>query len=870
MKYICPLFLLICSILSLYFALRIIFSEDRKDTDKLLSALMCIGSFIWSTGFGALLIQTSPERAYYCRAFGMSGVFLYLITAQILICHLSGIPRGWSFLFDGLSLLGIPVYFLTIDRSQSVYFLTSMGMSYSFRPGFANNIYMAYSVMLALFMLTISIYMIHFSSVRRIRLIGKRCIIMIVLMMLGTVLDTLLPLIGLPAIPGSTLTQFGGMTVLYIAVQISGRSKINVKNTSEFIYYSISTPILVFDGGYRLQIANDAAAEFLNINPSILSQKEISIPQLFDVDQDSAFLFPDSYKNLDSLCQRNGLYCSLNINKIKDSYDDIIGYIIIITDLTERMKNLQRLEEAKKEAEAANRSKSTFLANMSHEIRTPMNAIMGFSELILKMDIDSKVQEYVMDIKKSCQNLLAVINDILDISKLSSGKMELSCTNYYTGTLLQDVYHIIDVQARKKGLRFVMEVDPRTPHRLYGDKTHIRGILINVLNNAVKYTEKGSVTFTVRVLEQQEDTVKLAYIVADTGIGIKESAMPQLFESFARLDPQKTSDIEGTGLGLSIVNGYTQLMGGSVTVDSTYGEGSTFTVTLPQKIIDSKPVEWPPASAETSSSLNTGEMKITDTRVLVTDDNQINLKVISNTLEYYGFQVDTAASGMNAVALCRQTEYDLIFMDQMMPGMDGIETMHRIRTISPHYKAGGAGKIIALTANAFAGMRNELMAKGFDEYLGKPLNFRELERVIIRFVPEDKIVTGSAPAAPEPASSLSQLLEDINTDAGIQHCGGDRALYMEILHLLHDSAPDQMTELKTLWEAEDFKSFTIQIHSVKGQLMNIGHASLSETARKLEYASREGNREYINTYLEPFIKKYQKLMLQLEAAFAAS
>lgn len=869
MKYICPLFLLICSILSLYFALRILFSEDRRDVDKRLSAYLCFGSCIWSTGFGALIIQTSPETAYRCRSFGMIGVFVYLITAQILVCHLSGISKGRAFLFNGLSLLGIPVYFLTIDRSQSVYFMTSIGMSYSFRPGFANNIYMAYSIMIALFMLGISIYMIRFSKVKRVQIIGQRCILMIVLMMLGTILDTVFPLIGLPAIPGSTLTQFGGMTVLFIAVQISGRSKINVKNMSEFIYYSIATPILVFDTGYRLQIANDAAADFLDINPSILPQKAISIPQLFDVNENSVFTFPGSCQNIDSMCQRNHLYCSLVINKIQDRYHDIIGYIIIITDLTERMKTMQKLEEAKQEAESANRSKSAFLANMSHEIRTPMNAIMGFSELILKMDIDQKVREYVTDIKKSCQNLLAVINDILDISKLTSGKAELSCTNYYTGTLLQDVFHIIDIQACKKGLKFVMDIDPGTPHELYGDKTRIRGILINVLNNAVKYTEKGEVTFTVKVLEQSGDTVKLAYIISDTGIGIRESAIPHLFESFARLDPEKTKDIEGTGLGLAIVNGYVQLMGGDIKVDSTYGRGSTFTIILSHKIIDSKPMECLSASPQNNSSLNTREMKILNTRVLVTDDNQINLKVISNTLEYYGFQVDTASNGADAIAMCSQTEYDMVFMDQMMPGMDGIETMRRIRSISAHYATGGSGKIIVLTANAIAGMRKELMEKGFDEYLGKPLNFSELERVITQFIDTDKIVTGSLPVR-NAGSSLAELLPDINVDAGIQHCGGDYALYLEVLQLLHDSSPGQLTELKSLCEKRDFTSFTIQIHSIKGQLLNIGHASLAETARKLEYASREERYEYVDAQLESFIQKYEKLLIQLEAAFAAS
>lgn len=868
MKYICPVILFICSILAFYFALKIFWSRHRKDADSRLIAVMCIGSAIWSVGFGLLIVQSSPEMAYYCRAFGMTGVFLYLIAAQILVCHISRIPKGWRFVFDGLSLLGIPVYFLTIDRSQSVYFPSALGMTYSFRPGFANNMYTIYSLALSLCMLGISIYMIRFSKVRRLQSFGKRFILVIILMMLGTVLDTVFPLVGLPAIPGSTMTQFWGMVVLYISVYISNRSKITVENMSEFIYYSISTPILVFDADYRLQIANDAAADFLNINPSILPQKFISIPQLFQTDEDSVFDFEGSGMSLDTLCERNQLYCNLAVNKIQDRYADIIGYIIIVTDLSGRMKALQKLEEAKLEAESANRSKSTFLANMSHEIRTPMNAIMGFSELILKMDIDQKVREYVADIKSSCQNLLAVINDILDISKLDSGKMELSCANFYTCNLLQDAFHIIDIQARRKGLKFTMTVDPQTPHELYGDKTRIRGILINVLNNAVKYTVEGSVDFSVKVLEKSEDTVKLAYIIADTGIGIRESAKAHLFESFSRFDEKKNSDIEGTGLGLAIVNGYVHLMDGTIDVDSTYGKGSTFTITLSHKIIDSRPIERLSDCPQGSSGLNMGEMKIRDTRVLVTDDNQINLKVIKNTLEYYGFTADTASSGMEAVSLCSRTEYDLVFMDQMMPGMDGIEAMRNIRAISSHYASGGAGKIIVLTANAIAGMRAELMEKGFDEYLGKPVNFRELERIIIRFIPADRISADKKTASSDSAS-LTELLPNINVELGISHCGGDQSLYVEVLRLLYDSSPEQLAELKRLHDTRDFSSYTIHIHSIKGQLLNIGHTKLAESARELEYAAKEGRYDYIDGQTESFINDYRLLLTQLETAFEA-
>lgn len=866
MKYICPCFLYVCSTLSFYFALRILCSRTRKDIGSRLIALMCIGSGIWSVGFGAMILQSSPEAAYRCRAFGLIGTFIYLIMALFLVCYISKIPKGWTILFDGLSLLGIPVCVLITARSQSVYFPGPLGMTYSFVPGFANNMYTAYTVMLFLFITGISIYMIRFSSVKRLQFFGKSFLLMVLLMLVGSVLDTLLPFLGIPAIPGSTITQFWGLVLLLVAVRVNDRSKINVENMSQFIYYSISTPILVFDTDFRLQIANDAAAEFLNITPSALSQKAVFISQLFQVDRDTVFDFSGNSRNLDSLCKCNELYCSLSINKIQDRYQDIIGYIIVVTDLSERIKTMQKLEEAKSAAEAANRSKSSFLANMSHEIRTPMNAILGFSELILKMDIDTKVREYVADIKRSSQNLLAVINDILDISKLDSGKMELSCSNFHLCPLLQDAFHIIDIQARKKGLQFTMDVDPQAPRELYGDKTRIRGILINILNNAVKYTASGRVSFTVKVLEKDEKAVKMAYIISDTGIGITEAAREHLFESFTRFDEKANREIEGTGLGLSIVNGYVQLMGGNIDVDSVYGQGSTFTVTLTHQIIDGRPLEQLTVCSQETSSLNTDEIKVRDTSVLVTDDNQINLKVIKNTLEYYGFLVDTAASGADAVELCRRQKYDLIFMDQMMPGMDGVEAMQHIRCISEHYAAGGTGKIIVLTANAIAGMRKELMKKGFDEYLGKPVNFRELERIISQFVPADKIITASDQTKASD-SSPATLPPQLNVAEGMNHCGGDYGLYVDVLHMIHDSGPDQLDKLKALLERRDYDNYTVHIHSLKGQLLNIGHTSLSEAAKELEYASREGRYDYLDEHTPIFIQKYEELLTQLEAAF---
>lgn len=885
-KYICPIILFIFCVLAMVFACIILWSEERKDTENKLLSAFCFSSAIWSMGFGSLILQTDHEWAYYCRVIGMIGTIMYLITVQMLISYLSGIKKCWANLINGFACLGIFVYFLTVERNQTIFRLDVGGMTYSFKPGLFNTIYTAYSLIMAALMFAISLYMC-FSKVKRIRFFGKMFMLADVAMLIGTILDTVFPLLGFMAIPGSTLMQFFGVVVVYVAIRANNRSKITIANMSEFIYYSLAMPVLVFGADRRMKIANDAAAKFLGIPQNQITQKSISLDMLFDVKDDSVFTFEGTDRNTDTYCLHNQIFCNLAINKIQDRYNDIIGYIIIVTDLSERMKNMQRLEEAKQEAEAANRSKSAFLANMSHEIRTPMNAILGFSELVLKIDTSETVQEYVTDIKNSCLNLLAVINDILDISKIDSGKAELSCADYHMVSLLRDVYHIIDIQAKKKGLQFQMNADPRIPCELYGDKTRVRGILINLLNNAVKYTEKGSVLFDIRLVGMENKNVQLEFSITDTGIGLEESSMDHLFDSFARFDTERNTYIEGAGLGLSIVKRYVDMMGGTITVASIYGRGSTFTVNISQEVVDEMPINLTESIRKDSDTLNVGSMKIKDTHVLATDDNQINLKVIKNTLEYYGLTVDTASSGEEALNLCRQNEYDLVFMDQMMPHMDGIETMRRIRELSGWYTAGSTGKIVVLTANAIEGVKAELLDRGFDDYLSKPINYWELERVFRRFIPEDRFGSGigedgkqqtedmeqtmqekeksasEIAIAPTALPSLEDIFPQVNVSAGLELCNGDRDLYCDVLRMVYEVSPKQLTELADLWEKKDYQNYVVQIHSMKAQLLHIGYEHLAEKARALEMAGRESRFEYIEEHMDDFMDSYKEFLKQL-------
>lgn len=737
MKLLFPIIMYTNGVLAAYLMYRYLILKGKRYIEDKIFMIMCFGSAVWSIGFAALFMQEEPDKAFICRAIGMIGVFLYMISAQIFISHMADIPKIWKYVVNGFSLLGIILYFLMTRKGLVIFTPNIFGMSYQFVPGTIYNLYTVYTVVVSLNTLIIILYAMRTAKVKRLVVFARRLILLTIFMMVGIILDTIFPMFGLPAIPGSSVTQYWGMIGVYYAIRAISRSRINLNNMSQFIYYSIAAPVLVYDTKRRLQIINDAGVSFLRVERDDRELRNLWINRIFDVDPDEIFFTDSTNKEFDALCKKNKCYCSLAVNAISDAYGDVIGYIIIVGDLSERIRTMNELEEAKRQADAANSAKSAFLANMSHEIRTPMNAIVGFSELALSEELEPQVKEYIVDIRKASHNLLAIINDILDISKIESGKMELVCGEYYTKTLFNDVFLIMDSQAKKKGLEFKMTVSENMPKKMYGDKIRIRGILINLLNNAVKYTENGSVELKAEIIDRKKDVAVLKFCVKDTGIGIAKEDQEKLFESFSQVDKTVNYGKEGTGLGLAIVKGFVQMMNGEVSVESEYGKGSAFTVVIQQKILDASAMDKIYTNSnEVSEDYGMTDMKLENVRVLIVDDNMMNLKMAKRSMEHYGMTVDIAGSGKLAVDMCRQTHYRIVFMDQMMPVMDGVEAMKEIRKLDDYYAVGGEAKIVILTANTMSGMRTQMMQEGFDEFLGKPINFKQLERLLKRYIPE--------------------------------------------------------------------------------------------------------------------------------------
>ncbi len=414
----------------------------------------------------------------------------------------------------------------------------------------------------------------------------------------------------------------------------------------------------------------------------------------------------------------------------------------VLIDSTAHYQHLREVEREKQIADAANKAKTEFLASMSHEIRTPINAVLGMDEMILRESTEPVIKEYAMDIQASGRTLLTIINDILDLNKIESGKMEIVPVEYDTTNLLYDISNMTKYRAKDKELSFEMWVASNIPTRLFGDDVRIRQILMNLLTNAVKYTKKGTIWFRVSLMQDNNselgENVILHFEVEDTGVGIKPEDMDKLFSEFERIDIERHRNIEGTGLGMPITMKLLSLMNSELKVESEYGKGSVFSFDLMQKIVDSKPIGDFDSNIKklmTEQYVYTEELIAPDLRVLMVDDNDMNRKVFQALLKKTQIKIIDVGGGNEAIEVATKEHFDIIFMDHMMPGMDGVEAMKKIKAIKDGPCANTP--IIVLTANAVAGAKEKYMEDGFDGFLSKPIIYNELEGLIKNIISKE-------------------------------------------------------------------------------------------------------------------------------------
>lgn len=541
-----------------------------------------------------------------------------------------------------------------------------------------------------------------------------------------------------------------------------------------------------------------------------------------------------------------------------------------------------QIREAKDEAERANSAKSRFLANMSHEIRTPINTIMGMDEMIMRTNrfaaIDKYANEvtgYARSIHRAAEALLGLVNDILDLSKIESGKMNLVEQNYEIEELLRAVLVMIRVRADEKGLDFTINIDPTLPLQMYGDDGKIKQVVLNLLTNAVKYTPEGSFGLTVEVKERDDEHCKICFTVSDTGIGIRPEDMDKLFSAFERLDEQRNSGIQGTGLGLDISRQFVELMGGKLECKSTYGKGSEFYFTITQKIVDGDALgEFKEDEPKTvADGPYVPLFAAPEGRVLVVDDNDMNLMVIKGLLAATGVSIDTATSGMECLDMVDANAYHVVLLDHMMPKMDGIETCHQLKKKHPDLP------VVALTANAATSGEEYYISEGFEGFLAKPVDGRKLEETLAAFIPDDLkqdvnayiSQTAQADSSDDPNDAIISALSEIDEMSiteGIQYCG-NKAAFVQAVQTFSATLDEKYAEIENAFLQNDLEFYTIKVHALKSTARIIGIAELSALAEKMELAGKSNDIEALKAGTPELLAYYRLIDQKLHAILDA-
>ena len=843
----------------------------EKNAGALRYYMLVMGFFgaLWSGGYGIMGFTETGEAAAVFRAVGLVGVAGFMMTEALMIAYMVELPkwlfRAYAMIFGIFAV--VDLYFFIPD--QHTFVRLNGRMCYYSTNSFGRMVHNIFLAFVAVTMIAMAILWVHKEKPKRQSYYVRAAILANIAILFSIIPDTILPMLGKPSFPSSAYGMFLTYMITWFWATRFNAFSITVGNLSQYIYESANTAILIFDEYFRLVLANPYGQELLGIK-KIENQKLMQLFQGTDAEfgRIKDGILRDNKGVAELVSVHGAISCSLNFSLARDFHDDPYCIVCFVYDLTKE-KNM--LEEVVR----ANEAKSQFLANMSHEIRTPINGILGMDSVLLKECHDENLREYAKNIQSAGQSLLSIINDILDISKIESGKMEILTIRYQLFSVLNDCYNLTKIKLQNKPVSFIMQINEKLPSWLYGDEVRIRQIINNFLSNAVKYTKEGNITFELDFEEKTDEQILLVITVRDTGIGIKEEDLGKLFESFTRIEEKRNRNIEGTGLGLNLTKNLVNLMGGEVFAESTYGKGSCFTAKIPQKIADAKPMgDFGKRYQQYLSTSDDDKLSFLapDAKILVVDDVTMNLKVVEGLLKATKIQIDTAVSGSECLECVKTTPYQMIFLDHMMPEMDGLETLEHMKNLADNPNA--QTPVIMLTANAIVGAKEEYIEAGFTDYLTKPIRETELLEMILKYLPEELVCENGGQgieksqdaqdmeqpeAGGEGAEPLQRLeqLEGLDVKTGLTYCMNEEDFYIEMLQEFLQA--DKASQLKHFLAEEDWDNYRTTVHALKSTSLTIGAAHLSGEAKALEMAAKEGNMDYIRSHHDGVMDEYKEL-----------
>ena len=866
---------------------------------------------LWCLCYGLIGLCDDLSVCYNLRKIGILGVDGFLITEVFLISEISGVKKYWVVRFkQGAVLISIIDYaFFALNKVDNFVRLNNWTTWYGNEGASTNRtIHSIYMAVLFLSLFYLGIRWGMNKEYKRQKRFLRIMFIANFALLFSSGPDTIMPIFGLPAVSTSGIgAAVCGIIVWYGATQLNSFD-LRMGNIKDRVFNFMDAGVIIFDMDHSIALVNRYAGAMVKDGTDIALNK--GLEDFFEMDEiavDEVFLASD-----------NGIFAkrlwgkshdkaySVRMSAVKDSFDEPFCYMCVFVDVTDEV-------EAVKKFEVASLAKSRFLAQMSHEIRTPINAVLGMNEMILRESKDKDVLDYAESIDSAGNTLLALINSILDFSKIEDGKMDIIPVRYDTASLVNDLVNSISQRADAKGLRLEVSIDETLPKTMVGDDVRFSQVIMNLLTNAVKYTKKGKVMLTMKVNKKDAGNVNIYVSVEDTGMGIKQEDMDKLFISFERLDEKKNHNIEGTGLGISIVKNLLKMMGSRLEVESTYGKGSKFYFNIDQKIADDTPIGDYEKRLKASHKrrVNSDVISAPGARVLVVDDNEMNLKVAKNLLKLCDVVPDLVYSGEEAIEIMRKKTYDMVFLDHMMPGLDGIETMEELKkeNLIPDETT-----MVALTANAVVGARETYFEAGFGDYLSKPIEIKELVEKLKAHLPKyaykkDEPTSEAEPDLSEevlefaPAGEMDEEVPEfsaageldnevlefapegeeeippgrgfdmkalrnmgLDTELAKRYCAGDEGLYFDMLLEYVNSHDERQQTLDDFYEKKDFRGYMVTVHALKSNSKSIGAKNLSEEAAALEMAARDGDEEYIKKKHEAVMYDYGKLVENIQSA----